>query len=615
MNINVFKEKVQNTEAEARLLVGAISNPTHINSLNNFLGTIVSLIDFLNDDLSLNVLENYDNKSEEAKDNCPLDILCKNVLQKLTAAEPFLKKEIFDFLRPENNPSGARPFPRGTHSSQEFTSLSDKLKDPALKNLLSAFDILKHLEGHNKTLIVLGPNGSGKTSFANHIKNVETHIKVIPASKPIKAVGHIPGMYNATIATYNEEIYRGGSLDQDLLQKLIVGLCTEHDNAARKYYDTGVKEEETTYEKVKSIFDEFFEVKLDNSAFANKEMKAKKGGGQPFKFNDMSDGERVAFFYIATVMAAPEQSFIIVDEPENHLNPAIYNKIWNRLIDVRNDCQFIFISHTMDFINARSNFELVKIKSFVRPNKFEFEFLGTALDDIPTELIVEIVGSRKPILTDLFITRRGYFHMAIKWLFFDIGSTLVDETEAYNHRIREMLQGTAVDLADFDRMRIHFAKQGLNGDSEVINHFGLKKTPWHSEDEIPYSDAAATLKELKAHGYHIGIIANQAAGSADRLDAWGLLEYIDVVAASAELGVSKPDRAIFERAFELADCAPNEATMIGDRLDNDIIPAAELGMVTVWIPNGLSIYHDPSEFHCKPDFIIENLSELINIFE
>ena len=92
----------------------------------------------------------------------------------------------------------------------------------------------------------------------------------------------------------------------------------------------------------------------------------------------------------------------------------------------------------------------------------------------------------------------------------------------------------------------------------------------------------------------------------------GLLEYIDVVAASAELGVSKPNRAIFERAFEMADCAPNEATMIGDRLDNDIIPAAELGMVTVWIPNGLSIYHDPSEFHCKPDFIIENLSELIN---
>lgn len=205
--------------------------------------------------------------------------------------------------------------------------------------------------------------------------------------------------------------------------------------------------------------------------------------------------------------------------------------------------------------------------------------------------------------------------MDIKWLFFDIGSTLVDETEAYNHRIRDMLQGTTVDFAAFDRMRIQFAKQGLNGDSEAIKHFNLKKTPWHSEDEVPYGDAAATLKELKLRGYHIGIIANQAAGSADRLDAWGLLEYIDVVAASAELGVSKPDRAIFERAFEMADCAPTEAAMIGDRLDNDIIPAAELGMVTVWIPNGLSIYHEPAKFHCKPDCIIENLSELMNIFE
>lgn len=139
-------------------------------------------------------------------------------------------------------------------------------------------------------------------------------------------------------------------------------------------------------------------MKLDNSAFAAKEMQATKNGQKAFKFNEMSDGERVAFFYIATVIVAPANSFIIVDEPENHLNPAIYNKIWDRLIEARKDCQFIFISHTIDFIRARSNFELVKIKSFVRPDKFEFEFLGSSLEDIKSEHIVEIVGSRKPIL-------------------------------------------------------------------------------------------------------------------------------------------------------------------------------------------------------------------------
>lgn len=205
--------------------------------------------------------------------------------------------------------------------------------------------------------------------------------------------------------------------------------------------------------------------------------------------------------------------------------------------------------------------------------------------------------------------------MKSNWLFFDIGSTLVDETEAYNHRIREMIQNTAVSFEEFDRMRIHFAKQGLNGDLEAIKHFGLTKTPWHSEDEIPYSDAAATLKELKRRRYHIGIIANQSPGAANRLKNWGLSEHIDVVAASAELGASKPDKAIFEQALNMAGCSPSETAMIGDRLDNDIIPATELGMVTVWIPNGLSIYHEPSEFRCKPDFIVNNLSGLLRIFE
>ena len=205
--------------------------------------------------------------------------------------------------------------------------------------------------------------------------------------------------------------------------------------------------------------------------------------------------------------------------------------------------------------------------------------------------------------------------MRIKWLFFDIGSTLVDETEAYNHRIREMIQGTDIAFDAFNRMRIHFAKQGLNGDTEAIRYFGLTKTPWHSEDEVPYGDAIPTLKELKQRGYHIGIIANQVAGSADRLAAWGLLEYIDIIATSAELGISKPDKAIFERALEMANCAPFEAAMVGDRLDNDIIPAAELGLITVWIPKGLSIYHDPSGFQRKPHFIIGSLFEMMNIFE
>jgi hypothetical protein len=102
-------------------------------------------------------------------------------------------------------------------------------------------------------------------------------------------------------------------------------------------------------------------------------------------------------------MLAPHKSFIIVDEPENHLNPAIYNTIWDKLLNVRKDCQFIFISHTMEFITARKNYEIIKIRRFTHnvnaaKYDFDFEFCENGLEDIDKQFIVDIIGSRQKIL-------------------------------------------------------------------------------------------------------------------------------------------------------------------------------------------------------------------------
>ena len=60
----------------------------------------------------------------------------------------------------------------------------------------------------------------------------------------------------------------------------------------------------------------------------------------------------------------------------------------------------------------------------------------------------------------------------IKWIFFDVGSTLVDETKAYDHRALDAIAGTNITFQEFDEMRIDLARQGLDGNSAAIKHLG-----------------------------------------------------------------------------------------------------------------------------------------------
>ena len=80
--------------------------------------------------------------------------------------------------------------------------------------------------------------------------------------------------------------------------------------------------------------------------------------------------------------------------------------------------------------------------------------------------------------------------------------------------------------------------------------------------------------------------------------------------ASAEEGVAKPDKRIFEIALERAECKPEEAAMVGDRLDNDIVPANAIGMFTIWIKQGNWKDACPREEPEQPDMTVESLTEL-----
>ena len=203
--------------------------------------------------------------------------------------------------------------------------------------------------------------------------------------------------------------------------------------------------------------------------------------------------------------------------------------------------------------------------------------------------------------------------LTVKWVFFDLGSTLIDETAADARRIKEMISGTDVTEEAYREKRLEMIRKGLNGDLSAIEHFDLTKTPWHSEDEIPYPDAVPTLTELKRRGYKLGVIANQNYGTEQRLKNWNLLQFFEMIAASAELGMAKPDPAIFEWALNQADCSPQNAAMVGDRMDNDMAPANRLGIHTVRLKRGLGAYHEPQSDDEIPEYSISSLAELLDL--
>lgn len=203
----------------------------------------------------------------------------------------------------------------------------------------------------------------------------------------------------------------------------------------------------------------------------------------------------------------------------------------------------------------------------------------------------------------------------INWLFFDLGSTLIDESDCEEFRLRELLnQPASPDREVVVNTMRNFAAQNLPAYKETAKLFGLKTTSWPVHLEKLYPETAEILARLRGK-YKWGIIANQNFGTEKRLCQFGIWGYFDFIAASAELGIAKPDPGIFRYALMQTNCLPGEAVMIGDRLDNDIAPAGKLGMRTVWIRQGMGGNGNPSRLPVQPDAMVRNLWEIPEILE
>ena len=207
----------------------------------------------------------------------------------------------------------------------------------------------------------------------------------------------------------------------------------------------------------------------------------------------------------------------------------------------------------------------------------------------------------------------------IKTLFFDVGYTLVNENAVWERRCKEQAETeeakklgvTAQDIYhEIEKATI----EGLPQFRTVIDRFNFSTmVPYHHELETMYEDAPQVLKAL-SEKYELGVIANQADGLRERLESFDILKYFKYVISSWDVKVMKPDIRIFEYALKTANCKPQDAVMIGDRIDNDTAPAQSLGMKAVWIKQGFGKLQTALAAKNPPNYEVENLTELLKIF-
>jgi len=133
---------------------------------------------------------------------------------------------------------------------------------------------------------------------------------------------------------------------------------------------------------------------------------------------------------------------------------------------------------------------------------------------------------------------------------------------------------------------------------------GHEEETWLSGIHLREPDVADTLAQLKAR-YVLGLLSNHVGRWARTLlERFDLERFWDAVVISSDIGVRKPDHAMYGRVCELLEIAPNEAVFIADE-DEDLMGAQELGMFPVFIPG--------EDQKSKLGLPIERISDLINL--
>ena len=212
-------------------------------------------------------------------------------------------------------------------------------------------------------------------------------------------------------------------------------------------------------------------------------------------------------------------------------------------------------------------------------------------------------------------------------ILFDLDGTLTDPAEGITNSVMYALKKYNISVTDRTTL---FGFIGPPLQNSFVKYFNfspeeaLTAIKYYREyfrdkgifENKVYPQIPELLDSLKKQGKTLLVASSKAEEFVIRiLKHFDLFDYFDCIAgASMDLSRCKKEDVIAYAFAKGGISNLQNAVMVGDRLDNDIRPANELGMTTVWIKKGLAAYMKPTCNDDIPDFTTDNLSDLLSIF-
>jgi len=244
-------------------------------------------------------------------------------------------------------------------------------------------------------VVLIGPNGSGKTRFGVAIASQQKADFIgalrdisLPDDIPMQSLERATRDLTSQMNEHRSRYWRMSSEINYLFSKLLV----EDATSATKYRDGSRSGqhpaiENTNLMQLKDIWHELFPGRQIEFAAYSPKVES-RFTSQPIVYPapQMSDGERVALYLGARVLNA-KSGLIVIDEPEVHFHSRLAVRFWNIMQDLRPDLRFIYLTHDLAFALSRQNAQFVIIRPNLDP---EVVPLGKG---IPNELAESILAA------------------------------------------------------------------------------------------------------------------------------------------------------------------------------------------------------------------------------